>query len=279
MHVLTFVTPKPQKDFDLWIKKSHPDIPIEDREVIDDRAVNWFVQEALPKDGCDAIRQEFRVDVFQQKMDQREKKLFLADMDSTIVAGETLDDMAFKAGLGDKIAAITDRAMRGELDFEQALKTRVGMLAGLSTDIIEETLNELIINSGADQLLTHLKSKEVYCVLISGGFTQFTSVVADRLGFDAHFGNELIIEDSVLTGNVKLPILDKNFKRQKLDDLAKQMDLRPHETMAIGDGANDLPMLKAAGFGVGYYPKPLLKDTLINRIEHTDLSSLIYVTK
>lgn len=280
MHVLTFVTPQPTPDFDLWIKKSYPDIQIEDRVVIESgKAVDWFIQNELSKNILDQIRIEFKVDIFQQNVNHRQKKLFLADMDSTIVSGETLDDMADLVGIGDKVAEITARAMRGELDFEEAIDERVGLLRDMPTSVIDKALDEMRLNTGAKELLSYLKSKGVYCVLISGGFTQFTSAVAHDLGFDAHFGNELIIENNILMGRVKRPILDKNFKAQKLTELSQSMNLSPHETMALGDGANDLKMLKSAGMGIGYYPKPLLQKTLINRIEYTDLSSLIYVTE
>ena len=276
MHVLTIVTPNPKKDFDVPIHSSCPDITIDHRVVLDDRAVNWFMDEPLSKKRMDSIRLTHQVDLFQQKENEREKKLFLADMDSTIVIGETLDDMAAKVGLGDKIAEITARAMRGEIDFEVALTERVEMLSGISTDIVAQCVAETRINMGADKLLKFLKARGIYCVLISGGFTEFTSVIADQLGFDAHFGNELIIDQGFLTGGVKRPILGKDFKKTKLDELSLSMKIVPHEVMAIGDGANDFPMLTAAGLGVAYYPKPLLKEALNNRIEYTDLSSLIY---
>jgi phosphoserine phosphatase len=277
MHVLTFVTSQPNADFDLWIKKSYPDIGIQDREILDmGKAVSWVVENEIDKLILDRIRKEFKIDIFQQNIDHRTKKLFMADMDSTIVSGETLDDMATLAGVGDEIAAITARAMRGELDFEQALRKRVGMLKNLPITIIEQAIDEMRLNAGAQQLLTHLKSSGIYCVLISGGFTQFTSVVADRLGFDQNLGNQLITDNGYLTGDVGTPILDKNFKAAKLKKLSTGMQLKSHETIAIGDGANDLDMLQNAGMGVGYYPKPLLQDALVNRIEYTDLSSLIY---
>lgn len=272
---LTFVSPKPIADFDLWVKKSYPDITIEDREILDDRAVRWIVQESLSKQILDQIRVEFKIDVFQTS--DTPIKLFMADMDSTIVSGETLDDMAEFVGIGDKVAEITARAMRGELDFEQAIDGRVGLLKGMSADIIDQALSNMTYNKGAKELLSHLKSKNVHCVLISGGFTQFTSQVAQDLEFDAHFGNELIIESDILTGTVKRPILDKNFKAQKLDDLKFTMNLESENIMAIGDGANDLPMLSNAGVGVAYFGKPLLRETIINRVEYTDLSSLIYI--
>jgi phosphoserine phosphatase len=277
MQVLTFVTPNQTLDFDMWIKKSHPEIVIENRNVLEvGKAVQWIVKEPLKKPLLDTIRAEFRIDVIAHGQSDIGIRLFMADMDATIVVGETLDDMAEKAGIGDKISDITKRAMAGELDFEEALVERVGLLSNLSTDIVDETLSETGLNEGAEKLLSHLKSKGVYCVLISGGFTQFTSKIASQLGFDANFGNELIIENDIITGQVKHPILDKNFKREKMDELARTMDLNSSHIMAVGDGENDLPMLQNAGIGIGYYPKPVLKNALTNTIEYTDLSTLKY---
>jgi phosphoserine phosphatase len=275
MPILTFVTPQPQNDFDLWVKKSYPDIVIETREVLDGFAVRWHVDNALSKATLDTVRQEFRIDVFQTN--GAPIKLFMADMDSTIVNGETLDDMAKLAGIGDKISAITERAMRGELDFEQAISERVGMLAGMDASIIDRALANSKPNNGAEDLLRHLKSKNIYCVLISGGFNQFTSHFAKKLGFNDHFGNELIIENGKLTGDVKCPILDKKFKAQKLSELMSSMSITADNIMAIGDGANDLPMLQSAGMGVAYHGKPTLRETMMNRIDYGDLSALRYV--
>jgi len=275
MPILTFVTPAPQKDFDLWIKRSYPDIAIDNRDVIDDYAVRWAIPQPLDKQVIDTIRTEFNIDVF-QTTNSPNYKLFLADMDSTIVMGETLDDMAKLAGIGDQVAKITERAMRGELNFEQALAQRVSMLEGMPSSLIDQALDSLELNKGAETLLMHLKSKDIYCVLISGGFSQFTSCVASQLGFDDHFGNELVINDKKLNGTVKFPILDKKFKAQKLKKLKASMKITDHQTIAIGDGANDLPMLQEAGLGIAYHGKPLLRDQLINRVDVGDLSSLIY---
>lgn len=280
MYVLTLVSPRQQTDFDIHIRHALNNITINDRDVLENGiAVDWILANPLPKTELDMISTVYQVDVFQQQLCDRPKKLFMADMDSTIVNAETLDEMAAKTGLGEKIAAITERAMRGELDFEQALTERVAMLKGLSETVIAETLNEMTLNNGAEILLRGLKRQGIYCVLISGGFTQFTSVVAQNLGFDAHFGNELVIEDSRLTGDVKRPILDKAFKKSKLEELKQSMNLQSKDICAIGDGANDLPMLQAAGFGIGYYPKPLVVDSLDNIVRYTDLSSLCYALK
>ena len=298
MQILTFVTPQPSPDFDMWIKKSYPDILIENRVILDNRAVQWIIKKPIAKDVLDYIRKEFRVDVFQSSQGQ-DIKLFMADMDSTMISGESLDDMADMLGIGGKIATITARAMAGELDFEEALVKRVSMLRGMPATLIDQAVNAIQYNRGARELLTHLKSKNIYSVLVSGGFTQFTRAVATELGFDDHFGNELIVgapfnkndiaflghqspiicppEDMVLMGEVARPILDKNFKLKKMTELQKSMIISSENTMAIGDGANDLPMLQGAGMGIAYYGKPLLQDALINRIEYTDLSSLIYI--
>ena len=298
MYFLTIIAQTAETDFDLWIKRAHPDITVIDRTVLDDHAVQWHIGQALEKSLMDSIRREFRVDILQRATDAPPIRLFIADMDSTIVSGETLDDMAAKAGIGDQIAAITDRAMRGELDFKQALKERVSMLAGQPESLITDTLAEMNLNPGAEELLRHLKSNGVYCVLISGGFTQFTGHVAARLGFDAHFGNELILssraerseaegsaqisplpsvgrdDNLFLTGDVAEPILDKDFKLQKLQELQTEMGLTADQVMAIGDGANDLPMLMAAGMGIAYHGKPILREALLNRIDYTGLGSL-----
>lgn len=277
MFHLTFVSPKDQPEFDFQVNKSYPDICIKNRIILDDRAVRWIIQNPIEKSILDSIRNEFQIDVFQSS--DVPIKLFMADMDSTIVSGETLDDMAQLIGIGDKVAEITLRAMRGELDFESAIDERVGLLKGMSDDIIDTALSKMKFNNGADKLISHLKSKGIYCVLISGGFTQFTSHVANNLGFDCHFGNELIIDNNVLTGVVKRPVLDKDFKLKKLNDLKSKMNLDTKNIMAIGDGANDLPMLSSAGLGIAYHGKPLLRDRLLNQVNYTDLSSLIYLTE
>lgn len=277
MYVLTLISPVQQTDFDDAVRHAHEMANIENRHVLaNGKAVDWIVREALPKAELDAIRTVHRIDIIQQTFAGRAKKLFMADMDSTIIDAETLDEMAARTGLKDRITAITERAMRGELDFEQALTERVAMLEGLNETVIQETLDTVKVNQGAENLLRTLKANGVTCVLISGGFTQFTGAIAARLGFDAHFGNSLVIENSKLTGKVQKPVLDKAFKKNTLLDFKTRLDLQEHEICAIGDGANDLPMLQAAGLGIGYYPKPLLADALDNLIRHTDLETVRY---
>ncbi len=223
------------------------------------------------------IHDEHRIDVFCTSFENRKKRLLLADMDSTIVTTETLDELAAEAGIKDKIAAITERAMRGELDFHAALRERVGLIKGLSTEALKRTLENTVISDGTKTTLKTLKAHNVFCALVSGGFTYFTSAIAAQLGFNAHHGNILNIENNTLSGDVQEPILDKDSKLSFLKLYCEELGLSLDDTVTIGDGANDLPMLEAAGLGIGYHPKPLLEDTLLNCIRHTDLTSLLYM--
>jgi len=217
------------------------------------------------------------IDVFYVPKEHRHKKLLLADMDATIVEGETLDDLAAYAGLKDEIAAITARAMRGELDFKEALTARVKMLEGLSVTALEHTLSAMKINAGAEDVVRVMRANGAECYLVSGGFTYFTGVIGKKCGFNGHHGNVLEISDGHLTGEVIPPILDKDAKLAFLREYTEKAGLHPEETMAIGDGANDIPMLLGAGTGVGYYPKPLVQEKIANIIVHTDLTSLLYI--
>lgn len=218
-----------------------------------------------------------KIDSFCTRTSNRCKKLLLADMDSTIVTAETLDELAAEAGLKEKISAITARAMCGELNFEAAIKERVSMLEGLSTDSLKRTLDNIEISQGAQNLVATMRQQGAICVLVSGGFTYFTNEIAAKLGFTTHHGNILNIDDNKLAGTVAEPILDKNAKLRFLQSYCGELEIDISDSVAIGDGANDLPMLEAAGLGIGYHPKPLLEETLLNCIIHTDLTSVLYV--
>lgn len=224
-----------------------------------------------------ALLAEEKIDFFIQSTKiSRRKKLLIADMDSTIVEEETLDELAAHCGLKDKISAITNRAMKGELDFHQALKKRISMLEGLSEDALKETLSRTKIMKGAKTLVHTMKKHDAQCVLVSGGFTYFTGAIAWQVGFDHHHGNILGIKNKKLTGQVEEPILDKNAKVAFLKEYADKHDLKLSETLAVGDGANDLEMLSIAGLGIGYHPKPLLKEKLDNLVLFGDLTALLY---
>jgi phosphoserine phosphatase len=197
-------------------------------------------------------------------------------MDSTIVAGETLDELASHAGIRDKIAPITARAMRGELDFESALRERVSLLEGMDAAALEKTSARIKLNPGAGIFVQFMRSKGAKCILVSGGFTYFTDAFAKYAGFDDHHGNMLQIKDGKLTGQLEGEILDKNKKLSLLETYRQSLNLKIDETMAIGDGANDLPMLQKSGLGIGYKPKPLLLEALPNCIIHGDLTAALY---
>ena len=216
------------------------------------------------------------IDLFITEPGNRRKKLLLADMDSTIVAEETLDELAAFAGLKDQVADITAKAMNGELDFHGAIRERVALLKGLSTDALDKTLETTMINPGAKVLVQTMRAHGATCVLVSGGFTFFTKAVGEKVGFDFNHGNTLGIEGDELTGEVVEPILDKFAKVEFLDQYCNDLSLNPADCMTIGDGANDLPMLKKAGLGIGYYAKPSVASELTNTIRFGDLSAPLY---
>lgn len=207
----------------------------------------------------------------------RRKRLLVADMDSTIITVECLDELADFAGLKPQIAAITERAMRGELDFKAALRERVGMLAGLADSALARTCDERVrLTSGARTLVRTMKKFGAYAALVSGGFTYFTARVREAAGFDVDLANRLVIEDGKLAGRVEEPILDSNVKLATLQRLAAEQNLGPSDTLAVGDGANDLPMLQAAGLGVAFRAKPKVAAAAQARVEHGDLTALLY---
>lgn len=216
------------------------------------------------------------IDVFCSPVEGRRKKLVLADMDSTIVVGETLDDLAEYAGLKEKIAEITARAMNGELDFHSALYERVKLLKGLSTDAMDKTLEAMKISPGAEIFIQTMRKYGAHCVLVSGGFTFFTEAVAKKVGFNDHHGNILKIDGDVLMGDVEPPILDKHAKVEYLRRYMAAGGLKPEQCLTIGDGANDIPMLEMAGLGIGYQPKDAVSKQIDNQIVHGDLTAALY---
>lgn len=217
------------------------------------------------------------IDVVVQKTVYRRKKLFVADMDSTMIDQECIDELADFAGLKAHVAAITERAMRGELPFEPALRERVALLKDLPLSVINETIaKKITLAAGGNELIATLKANGVYTCLVSGGFTLFTNVIAEKLGFDENRANELVVENGKLAGKVREPILGRAAKLATLEDLTKKLGIRVEETIAIGDGANDLDMIIAAGLGVSIHAKPAVAAAAQARIDHADLSAIIY---
>jgi phosphoserine phosphatase len=216
------------------------------------------------------------VDAIATHSEGRRKRLLVADMDSTIVTTETLDELAAYAGLKEEIAAITRRSMNGEVDFADALRQRVAMLRGLSLDALEATWQQVTLTEGARELIATMRKHGAICALVSGGFTFFTSRVAEMAGFNAHFANTLLDDGAALTGAVTEPILDRDAKLHTLHQLAVRHGLMPEQTMAVGDGANDLAMLRAAGLGVAFHAKPIVAAEARARVDHGNLRALLF---
>jgi phosphoserine phosphatase len=217
-----------------------------------------------------------KVDVIVQPVEGREKTLLIADMDSTMITVECIDELADYAGIKPQIAEITERAMRGELDFEGALHGRVALLKGLPDSAIDQCRTErVVIMGGAKALVRTMKVRGARTLLVSGGFTRFTGPVAEEIGFDVHVANVLEIADGALLGTVTTPIVDAARKRTELEAaIADGIDRTL--TLAVGDGANDIPMIQGAGLGVAYHAKPKTREAAAAEIVHGDLSVLLY---
>ncbi|MEN3953452.1 phosphoserine phosphatase SerB [Iodidimonas sp. SYSU 1G8] len=203
-------------------------------------------------------------------------RLLIADMDSTIIENECIDELADAVGLKDQVSAITERAMRGELDFEAALRERVGMLKGLPEAALQDVYDSRIrLTKGAREMTDALHARGIKCVLVSGGFTFFTGRIADAAGFDAHHANTLNVADGKLTGTVGEPILGAEAKLETMRRYADEMGIGLQQVIAIGDGANDLPMIQAAGFGIGFCAKPKVAEAAQYRIDERDLTKVL----
>jgi len=239
-------------------------------------AVEFTTAKPLEPAALKYVLTHKEVDVFITKFRGRRKAVLVADMDSTIVSAETLDELAAYAGLKEQIAAITRRSMNGEIDFAEALRERVSMLKGLDLSALERTWRGIEYCPGAKTLIATMKQFGATTALVSGGFTFFTGRVAAELGFDLHRANVLLDNGSQLTGDVGEPILDRDAKLATLKELAEKRNVKLTATLAVGDGANDLAMLREAGLGIAYYAKPVVAEQVRNRIEHTDLTSLLF---
>ncbi|HTO34097.1 MAG TPA: phosphoserine phosphatase SerB [Pararhizobium sp.] len=218
------------------------------------------------------------IDVVVQNAETRRKKLLIADMDSTMIGQECIDELAAEVGLKDKVADITARAMNGEIAFEPALIERVALLKGLPLSVVGDVIAKRItLTPGGLELIATMKAKGYYTALVSGGFTVFTGPIAATLGFHENRANILIEKDGVLNGTVAEPILGKQAKVDALVDITTRLGISTSEAMAVGDGANDLGMLHLAGAGVALHAKPVVSSQVRIRIDHADLTALLYI--
>lgn len=257
--------------------------------VLDDNAgakrlASEAVEIALPgpvagqEDSVRAALKSQPIDVAHIPANGRAKKLLIADMDSTFIHQECIDELGKLAGAGDQIAAITERAMRGEFNFEEALRERVAFMKGLAEDAIETVKTEQItFTEGGRALVQGMRASGAHTALVSGGFTHFTAFVAERCGFHEHRANRLIIEDGILAGKVEEPALGRDAKVSALHELCTRLDITPEDVLAVGDGANDIGMLDLAGFGVAFHGKPAVREAASIRLDHAGLDGLLWL--
>lgn len=274
---------------------TNPETPVLDRTTVESLRNAWgggnavwldpgvaaeFTVAAVPSNQTEVWEglQALRIDMAVQPSANRRKRLLIADMDSTMIQQECIDELADEAGVGAHVAAITARAMNGELEFEGALRERVGLLRGLPEDVIARVIRDRItLMPGGAALLATMRASGAHCALVSGGFTAFTGAIAARLGFDEHHANTLLVKDGALTGEVADPILGKEAKLLALKEISERLGLTPDDALAVGDGANDLPMLLAAGAGVALHAKPRVQAECALRANHGDLTALLYL--
>ena len=274
---------------------TNPTTPLLDRAIVESLRNAWgggdarwldpgiaaeFAVEAMPINRWQVWEslQTLRVDLVLQPAKGRRKRLLIADMDSTMIQQECIDELANEAGVGAHVAGITARAMNGELNFEDALRERVGLLRGLSESVITTVIRDRItLMPGGRQLVATMRANGAYAALVSGGFTAFTAQIATTLGFDENRANLLLVQNGKLTGKVADPILGRAAKVQALEEISARLGITPQDAIAVGDGANDLGMLGLAGAGVALHAKPVVAAECDIRINHGDLTALLFL--
>ncbi len=274
---------------------TNPDTPVLDRVAVESLRNAWgggdatwlnpgvaaeFPLEAMPGNLWEVWEglQAMQIDLAVQPAAGRKKRMLIADMDSTMIQQECIDELADEAGVGAYVAEITKRAMNGELDFEEALRERVGLLKGLPVSVIDDVIrNRITLMPGGKVLLATMRANGAYTALVSGGFTSFTSRIAEVLGFDENRANTLLVHGETLAGEVAMPILGKQAKLDALNEISARLGITPAAAVAVGDGANDLAMLNHAGMGVALHAKPSVQAQCSVRVNHGDLTALLYL--
>ncbi|ANL35004.1 phosphoserine phosphatase SerB [Rhizobium phaseoli] len=268
-----------------------PGIAEQAAEAVEASGLYWLADgvacDIALRDGTDAQAAEANIlaviagapiDLVIQEQETRRKKLLIADMDSTMIGQECIDELAAEVGLKEKVTAITARAMNGEIAFEPALRERVALLKGLPISVVDEVIaRRITLTPGGPELIATMKSKGHYTALVSGGFTVFTGPIAATLGFDENRANTLLEDGGILSGFVAEPILGKQAKVDALNEISVRLGISPKEAIAVGDGANDLGMLQLAGSGVALHAKPTVAAQAQMRINHADLTALLYI--
>ncbi|MBB2700539.1 phosphoserine phosphatase SerB [Rhizobium phaseoli] len=268
-----------------------PGIAEQAAEIVEASGLYWLADgvacDIALRDGTDAQAAEANIlaviagapiDLVIQEQETRRKKLLIADMDSTMIGQECIDELAAEVGLKEKVAAITARAMNGEIAFEPALRERVALLKGLPISVVDEVIaRRITLTPGGPELIATMKSKGHYTALVSGGFTVFTGPIAATLGFNENRANTLLEDAGILSGFVAEPILGKQAKVDALNEISVRLGISPKEAIAVGDGANDLGMLQLAGSGVALHAKPTVAAQAQMRINHADLTALLYI--
>ena len=242
-------------------------------------SVRGLADQAVLREKFLAVSNDLNVDIAVQEDNvyRRNRRLVAFDMDSTLIEAEVIDELAAAAGVGEQVAEITERAMRGEIDFTESFHERVGLLKGLSGDVLQEIAERLPVTEGAERLIRNLKSLGYTTVILSGGFNYFGNYLKEKLGIDYVFANELDMEDGVVTGKVTGTVVDGNRKAQLLREIAEKEGIRLEQTIAVGDGANDLPMLSIAGLGIAFRAKPLVQESAKQSISTLGLDGVLYL--
>ncbi len=242
-------------------------------------SVRGEADQAVLREKFLAVSKDLNVDIAVQEDNvyRRNRRLVAFDMDSTLIEAEVIDELAAAAGVGEQVAEITERAMQGEIDFTESFHQRVALLKGLSGDVLQEIAERLPVTEGAERLIRNLKSLGYTTVILSGGFNYFGNYLKDKLGIDYVFANELDMEDGIVTGKVTGTVVDGNRKAQLLREIAEKEGIRLEQTIAVGDGANDLPMLSIAGLGIAFRAKPLVQESAKQSISTLGLDGVLYL--